>query len=114
MRRPILVSFLRLAKWARLTALAVHAVASEALSPEFLHHQMCKACGRRDKMDFHVPDDVWEAVVPARLRSRVVCLACFDGFAKQRGVEYAPHLSEICFAGDKASLSLRVARHVST
>ena len=94
-----------LAKWARLICLAVRAVTVEAMHPEFLNHQACKACGRRDKTDFHVPDEVWERVVPERLRDRVVCLACFDGFAKERGVEYAPYLSLLYFAGEQASLA---------
>ena len=77
-----------------------------------LFGQTCKACGRRDKFDFHVPDEVWEAVVPLRLRNRVVCLACFDGFACRKGINYASHLQALCFAGDRASFSFEVASAV--
>jgi hypothetical protein len=31
--------------------------------------QTCKACGRPNKFDFHVPDKVWAAVVPPELVS---------------------------------------------
>ena len=65
--------------------------------------QTCKACGRPDKFDFHVPDDVWAAVVPANLANRVVCLYCFDDFAMKNGVEYAEHIHTIYFAGDQAT-----------
>jgi hypothetical protein len=38
----------------------------------------------------------------------VVCLACFDGFANERGVAYATSLSELCFAGERAALLFKV------
>jgi hypothetical protein len=66
--------------------------------------QTCKACGRPDKFDFHVPDRVWAAVVPASLRNRVVCLYCFDSFAHAKGVEYGKHIHTLYFAGDAANL----------
>ena len=75
--------------------------------------QRCKACGRYDKFDFHVPDDIWEAVVPQHLRTRVVCLFCFDEYARQRGIDYAPYLRELCFAGDRASFSFEVVSAVT-
>jgi hypothetical protein len=62
--------------------------------------QTCKACGRPDKFDFHVREDVWRAVVPEHLRSRVVCLFCFDGFAKEKGADYADAIHTLYFAGD--------------
>jgi hypothetical protein len=78
-----------------------------------LQLQTCKACGYRDKFDFHVPDEIWEAVVPAYLRGRVVCLACFDDFAEERGIDYAAHVSTLYFAGDGAAFELRVVSAVS-
>jgi hypothetical protein len=68
--------------------------------------QRCKACGRPDKFNFHVPDDVWRAVVPRSLDGRVVCLACFDDLAAKRDVAYAASLSEIWFSGERATLGL--------
>lgn len=82
--------------------------AYEASSNLSLQHQTCKGCGNRDKFDFHVPDHIWEAVVPTHLRTRVVCLACFDDFAGLRGIEYAAHVSALYFAGDGAALEFRV------
>lgn len=70
--------------------------------------QRCKVCGCRDKFNFYVPDELWEKVVPPRYRNRVVCLACFDDFAKQRGVDYATSLKTLYFAGDGACLELGV------
>jgi hypothetical protein len=67
----------------------------------------CKACGRDDKFDFHVPDAIWVAVVPHHLVTRVVCLGCFDDFAAERGVEYARSLNGVFFAGDRAAFELR-------
>jgi hypothetical protein len=74
--------------------------------------QTCKACGRPDKFDFHLPHEVWAAVVPPELVSRVVCLFCFDEFARQRGVAYAAHLHAVCFAGDRGSFTFRVERAI--
>ena len=71
--------------------------------------QKCKSCGRPDKFDFHVPDKIWNAVVPVSLRNRVVCLSCFDGFAKKRGVEYAPYVRILYFVGDAANLRFETA-----
>lgn len=64
--------------------------------------QICKVCGRPDKFDFRVSDEVWAAVIPEVYRNRVVCLCCFDDFAAARGFNYADALRELWFAGDKA------------
>lgn len=71
-------------------------------------HQTCKVCGRRDKFNFHVSDEIWEAVVPPIFKTRVVCLACFDDFAFKKGIEYADSLEVPCFAGDKAAFLFEV------
>jgi hypothetical protein len=65
--------------------------------------QTCKACGEPHKFCFQVPDEIWVAVVPAELQNRVVCLHCFDDFAYEKGIKYAAHLAELCFAGDAAA-----------
>lgn len=72
--------------------------------------QTCKACGRRDKFDFHIPDSVWLSVVPAGLSGLVVCMACFDEFAAEKGVDYAPHLRVLYFAGNRAVFEFRAVR----
>jgi hypothetical protein len=68
--------------------------------------QTCKACGWPDKFDFHLPDEVW--VVPPELVNRVVCLFCFDEFARQRGISYAKHIDRLYFAGDRGSFTFVV------
>jgi len=75
--------------------------------------QRCKVCGKRDKFNFSVPDEVWKAVVPKPFQNRVVCLACFDAFASMRGIDYADAIrSEVYFEGDKASFVLRIVSRV--
>lgn len=69
--------------------------------------QRCKVCGYRDKFDFHVPDEIWQQVVPLKYQNRVVCLACFDDFAKKKGVDYSTALKELCFAGDIVSFQFQ-------
>jgi cation diffusion facilitator CzcD-associated flavoprotein CzcO len=75
-----------------------------------LRRQSCKKCGVRDGLSFHVPDRLWAAVVPKQFVSKVLCLACFDKFAAQRGVEYHRSLRVVYFVGDQASFELRVSR----
>lgn len=70
--------------------------------------QTCKACGSPDKFNFHVPDRIWRSVVPERLWNCVVCLGCFDGFAKAKDVDYSTSLKALYFAGDQATLRLKV------
>lgn len=75
--------------------------------------QTCKACGRPDKFDFFIPDELWHSVVPPELAGRVVCLFCFDDFASRRGVQYADALRSLYFAGDAATFEFVVAWRVN-
>jgi hypothetical protein len=71
--------------------------------------QRCKVCGKRDKLDFTVSDEIWKAIVPEPYQKDIVCLACFDALASQRGVDYADAIEkEIYFCGDKASFIMRI------
>ena len=70
--------------------------------------QTCKVCGRHDKFNFHVPDEVWKAVVPLEYQVLVVCLDCFDRFATEGRIEYAESLQLLYFAGDKAVFEFKV------
>lgn len=79
-----------------------------------LENQRCKVCGRRDKFDFHVPDEVWRSIVPEQYQNHVVCLACFDDFAKDKGVDYSTSLQTLYFAGDMATFEFRVINAVSS
>ena len=69
--------------------------------------QTCKACGRRDKLDFHVPDEIWNWVVLESLNNHVVCLSCFDEFANEKEIDYSPYLRVLYFVGDRAACEFR-------
>ena len=43
-----------------------------------------KVCHRIDKFDFFVPDEIWESIVPKEYQDHIVCLSCFDEFAKSK------------------------------
>lgn len=69
--------------------------------------QRCRVCGRPDKFNFSVPDSIWSAAVPPPFSDGVVCLFCFDAMAEMRGVDYAAHLTDLCFAGDRAAFEFK-------
>lgn len=69
--------------------------------------QSCKVCGHRDGFDYRVPDDLWAAVVPPEYRHLVVCLNCFDDFAREKGIDYSAAVDALYFAGAVASLTFR-------
>jgi hypothetical protein len=73
-------------------------------------NQTCKACGERDKFNFDVPDHIWQAVVPSQLRQLVVCLPCFDEFARQAEIPYAHHIRSLYFVGDRATIQFVATR----
>lgn len=76
--------------------------------------QRCKVCGCRDKFDFHMEDEVWQEVLPKKYHNRVVCLACFDDFAKKKGVDYTTSLQTLHFAGDRASFEFSISSAAQT
>lgn len=75
--------------------------------------QRCKVCGVADGFNFTVPDSVWETVVPPKFQCKVVCLHCFDHFAKEKEVDYSTSISEFCFAGDKADFGFTISHAVN-
>ncbi len=75
--------------------------------------QTCKMCGQPDKFDFHVPDELWQAIVPQNYQTLAVCLYCFDEEAAAKGIDFATAFTEIWFAGRSVSMNLRVNRAVS-
>lgn len=77
-----------------------------------LRRQTCKCCGRPDGFNFYVPTGVWEAVVPEKLRGRVVCLLCFDRLAHQINFDYTQHISGVMFVGDVGHLDLSISRRL--
>jgi hypothetical protein len=85
-------------------------VALPKRSKRELQRQRCKLCWHADGFDFHVPDELWKAVVPKRFRASIVCLACFDELAADAGVDYAPRLGSLYFAGLTAGLRFGLER----
>ncbi len=75
--------------------------------------QTCKMCGRPDKFNFDVSDDIWNAVVPPELINHVVCISCFDGLASRVGIHYAASLYALYFAGIAAALEFKTASAIS-
>jgi hypothetical protein len=69
----------------------------------------CKVCGRPEKFDFYVLDEIWHAIVPPKYRGKVVCLSCFDDFAKEKDINYSSALQDLCFAGEKATFRFKIA-----
>jgi hypothetical protein len=69
--------------------------------------QTCKVCRQLDKLNFDVPDEIWNAVVPGAFRQQVVCLGCFDTFARKNNVDYAASLRAVFFAGDAAAFEFQ-------
>ena len=67
----------------------------------FTMQQRCKVCGCRDKFNFYVDDETWQKVVPKKYQNRVVCLACFDDFAKEKEIDYSSSKKSLYFAGKK-------------
>jgi hypothetical protein len=69
---------------------------------QVVKRQTCAACACVDKFNFHIPDEMWKRVVPPRYQNSVVCLPCFDEFARIKRVDYAGSLQGLYFAGDQA------------
>ena len=55
---------------------------------EYGTREICKLCWQINVVGFHVPDDVWTAVVPPEVRERIVCLPCFARLADEKLVPW--------------------------
>jgi len=66
--------------------------------------QKCRICGCEEKFNFHVPDEIWKKAVPAEHRNQVICLSCFDSFARKENIAYSEEITDLLFAGDKAAV----------
>lgn len=71
--------------------------------PRSFKQQYCAVCKCQDKFNFNVPDPVWREVVPNTYQNAVVCLPCFDEFARERNIDYSDSITTLYFAGRKAS-----------
>ncbi len=54
--------------------------------------EICKICYKTNPIGFKVPDDIWEAVVPAHLETRVVGLWCFVHLADAKMIPWAHNI----------------------
>lgn len=52
------------------------------------HRQFCSVCGRVYRVDYSVPDDVWELSTHISQRNSLICLSCFAEMADERQVEW--------------------------
>ena len=69
--------------------------------------QTCKVCGRSDKFNYNVPDELWKKVVPAKYHNKVVCLECFDQLAFKKNIDYSNCINTLYFAGDQATFTFQ-------
>jgi hypothetical protein len=69
--------------------------------------QVCRVCNCEDKFNFHVPDEVWREIVPFEYQNKVVCLPCFDDFARRQNVDYSDSIEALYFAGRQASFKFQ-------
>jgi len=58
------------------------------VNTEYVPREICKLCYHINRVGFHVPDDVWAAVVPEHVRTRVVCLSCFSRLADEKMIAW--------------------------
>lgn len=79
--------------------------------PVGMQRQSCKCCNVVDGFDWHVPDEIWAAVVPEQYRNLALCLACFDDFAQAQGIDYREDLQRhpLYFAGVEWCMEWRKA-----
>jgi hypothetical protein len=69
--------------------------------------QRCRVCKCEDKFNFYVPDEVWREIVPPEYQNKVVCLPCFDEFARKQNVDYSRSIEVLYFAGRQASFKFQ-------
>lgn len=69
--------------------------------------QKCSVCDCQDKFNFYVPDEIWREVVPQEYSNKVVCLQCFDEFARKKSVDYSDSIETLYFAGNQATFKFQ-------
>lgn len=50
--------------------------------------QKCHLCGRVMRLDFVVPDEVWQEAIPPGIRDAIVCFECFAARADEKLIEW--------------------------
>lgn len=59
----------------------------------------CAVCGRAVDFQFLVTDEIWWMVVPHRIVRDVICLACIDRLAADKGIDISHYLLCVHYAG---------------
>ena len=57
--------------------------------PRKPHRPFCHICNDVIRVDYHVPNDVWELALHISHRGGYICLNCFTKNADERGVEWS-------------------------
>lgn len=52
------------------------------------HRQICHVCNKESRVDFWVPNDIWELATHVSQRNAIICLDCFTAMADTRFVEW--------------------------
>ena len=52
------------------------------------HRQICTVCGNECRVDFIVPNDIWELATHFSQRNALICLDCFTKMADARLVQW--------------------------
>jgi hypothetical protein len=72
-----------------------------------MKRQLCQVCKCEDKFNFYVSDQMWREIVPPVYQNKVVCLPCFDEFARAQNIDYSDSIEVLYFAGRQASFKFR-------
>ena len=58
-----------------------------------MSREICKICYHVNAVGFHVPDCVWEAIVPEFAQNGVVCLTCFTRLGDEKGINWSDNIA---------------------
>lgn len=82
-------------------------VARKKIKSSSFRRQRCAVCKCNDKFNFAVPNEVWRKIVPPEYQNKVVCLQCFDEFARKQNIDYSNALETLYFAGSQAAFKFQ-------
>jgi len=57
-----------------------------------LKREVCKVCGDIVRVGFRVPNDIWNAAVPAQWLDSSLCLSCFTRLADEARISWADRI----------------------
>lgn len=63
----------------------IYSITGKISSPGW-SFQICKHCGREQRLDFHAKHDIWNRVAGPEFCDRVLCLECFLLLADSKGI----------------------------